>query len=921
MTSTKVVLQGFQYDTVDDPAIHSLPTLVCPESGQRYIPWQSIVDTYSSIDYLMSRAKRVQFMTDKALNVIEPLRIAYNPENYDVVLVQESIDENGDPWQDENPLTLAERLFETSSGYYELLKYGWTRTRRDFLEVIANARYWFSKVRTELDDLEKAGALTSDHRSRRDEMLDELTLLEEMVENHDYNSVCHHTFRQIEVDFATPVPRTIVVLPSDLVSWDESNPNTHSFRCYFLCEVGHYRWANGKLYEKYHLSDHPGYDLLRPQEFFQRYGDYALRVLRAVLRGFSDGDVMVPPLETFEILSGHSSGSSEKRLHKETLEQLVNKSIGYIEKLGLPQKERLGLLHMEICGIEEYMNTEHDEEGLGDLFRCIRDDLSSWVCKEHFQCVVKIDPIEEARQFIEDCGGKMDLHRGVIKVELSSESVAEEFATYLRGCSNVFDVSIKLTWPATRQFLYELICTLYGARVMWVELDGVMVDVYPEGFVKYAVDLFDTTGQRFLTLLNYPRQGEQYTAVDKVCFQSPMPEHQRAPFCWIRGALAERWTRELEGDGRGAGEESEVEEDHLQKTAQMMAAITGDDLPHVSWTKNIHYDMDEAMDLKSGAIGLHLHLDIMTSYSSVKSRFLRQLTAEAIVPVFDPDFVALVQQFQHLEELNVAAQGRCSVGLAEHLIKSCRSDSKSLIITLFGRPMEGDEQSHIIVQMALDASRLIECDSTSVAEPENDQGNSKSIVLPRSYFEAIECRQWNNDDATTPSTLEQALLLDRWTEAFPWLLKFFTLDISGQSLETLVVLQSILHRSRLCFLHISCRPIDPSLQKTVHQVLESIEWSSIQCLVLAGECIGPWVELLAKIYEERDLDALPMYLAIEDNGLSPSPLSHSGALALHRLVYLRSMDDVQLRNIQFQDEKDRQFVIDALEADTSVAVC
>ncbi|KAF9404814.1 hypothetical protein BGZ94_003928 [Podila epigama] len=918
MTPTVPVLQRFYGKGLRSNVVE-LPTLVCPESGRRYIPWHDIASAFENIDHLSFQSHRIPFMTDKAYNVIEPLRIAYRPEAFRVNFKRLK--------KGATTMARAETFLKTTENYVLVLTNNLDKGRPDVLEVTANVRYWHSKLRAELDDLEKAGALTADHYTIKDEMLDELMHLEESVKESDYKNVCYHTLCQVESDFATPGPRTLVVLPSDLESWDESDPDTHSFRCHFLCEWNSDSnlWKEDWLPSHYHLADHPGYDLLRPQEFFQRYGDYALRVLRVIQSGrsgHSESDFIVPPLETFEILSGHTSSTSEKRLCKDTLAQLVSKSISYLEKLGLPEKERLGLVHQEIRGIKEYLDIEHGEEGLGDLFRYIKGDASSWVCRKHFQQMAKMYPIDEMRQFVDnDCGGTMDVHRGVIQVTLSSESMAREFATCINRCNNSFEVSIKLTWPATRKFLKEISFSLWTEQVKWLELDGVTVEVYPEEFVEHESDLF-VSNQRYLTLLNYPRLGEQCTKVDKICFQSPMPEqHEQGSFCWIRGALLEKWTSELNNETYGAKEESGNEENYLQKAIQMMAAITGDNLPQVSWTGTIDDDMVELLDLKSGAIDLRLNNDIVPSYPSAKSRFLRQLTIEASVPVFEPEFVSLVQRLPRLEELNAATQGKCPVGLAEYLIETCRHGSRPLLITLFERSMDEDERGWIVVQMAIDAPFFLGNDSPNLTGADNDRGNGTSMVQSRSYLEGSECRKWNNDVAMIPSTLEQALLLDRWTTAFPESLKFFTLNIAGRSMETLVAVQSILRRSRLSHLHIPCEPIEFSLQEAVRQVLESIEWSSIQLLVLVGECIEPWVEQLATIYEHGDSNTLPLYLMIEDNDLSPNPLSHSGALALHQLVYSRSLDDVQLRNIQFQDEKDRLFVMDSFKANENVVEC
>lgn len=51
-----------------------------------------------------------------------------------------------------------------------------------------------------------------------------------------------------------------------------------------------------------HLSAHPGYNLKRPKEFFQEYGDYVLNLLRIVKHGCNLKHNCIPPLTISGIL-------------------------------------------------------------------------------------------------------------------------------------------------------------------------------------------------------------------------------------------------------------------------------------------------------------------------------------------------------------------------------------------------------------------------------------------------------------------------------------------------------------------------------------------------------------------------------------------------------------------------------------------
>ncbi|KAG0245568.1 hypothetical protein BG011_002765, partial [Mortierella polycephala] len=83
--------------------------------------------------------------------------------------------------------------------------------------------------------------------------------------------------------FEYPIPRLFIVLPKEQELWDKLNPFTHKFKVYFLCECGDHTKkkssSSSNISHHIHLAKHPGYDLLRPTEFFEKYGPYLLTMM------------------------------------------------------------------------------------------------------------------------------------------------------------------------------------------------------------------------------------------------------------------------------------------------------------------------------------------------------------------------------------------------------------------------------------------------------------------------------------------------------------------------------------------------------------------------------------------------------------------------------------------------------------------
>ncbi|KAG0217342.1 hypothetical protein BGX31_000282, partial [Mortierella sp. GBA43] len=78
-----------------------------------------------------------------------------------------------------------------------------------------------------------------------------------------------------------PIPRLFIVLPKvTRIREAALKPFTHQFRLYFLCECGGHTMSEAsKTQHEIHLAKHEGYDLQKPSEFFEKYGNYVLAMM------------------------------------------------------------------------------------------------------------------------------------------------------------------------------------------------------------------------------------------------------------------------------------------------------------------------------------------------------------------------------------------------------------------------------------------------------------------------------------------------------------------------------------------------------------------------------------------------------------------------------------------------------------------
>jgi len=185
--------------------------------------------------------------------------------------------------------------------------------QKTFKELGATARYYYSQTLEELERLESQGinvevdGMTKEHLCT----YPYLNELQQKILHPNYFWSCQELLEVSATSWDSPVPGFFLALPTYLDSWVDSDLTTHSFRLYFLCYNLLHEGVVETIPQSMHFSNHQGYNLKRPLEFFQGHGNYVLKVLQMVKRGYSIFNYEVPPLDVFKILWNYVPKSLE----------------------------------------------------------------------------------------------------------------------------------------------------------------------------------------------------------------------------------------------------------------------------------------------------------------------------------------------------------------------------------------------------------------------------------------------------------------------------------------------------------------------------------------------------------------------------------------------------------------------------------
>ncbi|KAG0037179.1 hypothetical protein BGZ82_003024, partial [Podila clonocystis] len=682
--------------------------------------------------------------------VIETVEEEYDSgpdEEYTVVYIDgQGVQSDNYRYQEDNSVASPidffaplERLVATTMYLFDRLKLVPNAARETFLQLVANARYYHILLMEEIARLDESGFKAQFGEIDRAQVLIQLQELEDQLPDWDYRNVCFNMFYGVQTKWDYATSKLFIVLPSDLKSWDDQTPSTRNFRLYFLCDNRMDVVAQSRIPQHVHISNHPGYNLLKPQEFFEKYGDYVLRVLWMVKLGYSNNACDIPSIQTPSILWKHTHASSI--LTKCTIRKLVDKAIAHIEQISPPKWiMEPGLSRNRSAGIKEYFHVQEGDNAEGNLQRHIDSHQRvSWRCQVHKEQHFDWKHLIDLKGYVDGRMGHVDMQQARLQVSLQSYADSDQLQRRLAGITQSFNLSIKLSWNTTRTDVEKLCRTIAQRKTVALEIDGISVNIYPRGYVPYTRNIFadnvvpDTdTGLQLITVLNYPVLDEHCIHIGSFSLQSGLSP-TRLTHSWV----------DLRADLDRFGKLISNAQEMSECKAELRSVQKKHGLSDTTIVTMHGGNWGAVFDLKDCAVVEAYSLDAACPRVVHSSGSLRKLTVDLHDLKFDKEFFQLVKTSPDLHELNVSYRGHDVFYYFEHIVKGWQESSSRYCLTLLDR-LE-DTQGRVVARMTVQR-----CGSEgSGSALRADQLNSVSPSAQKKAMDApstnINYLDWNID--------------------------------------------------------------------------------------------------------------------------------------------------------------------------------
>ncbi|KAG0212569.1 hypothetical protein B0O80DRAFT_421297 [Mortierella sp. GBAus27b] len=284
-----------------------------------------------------------------------------------------------------------------------------------------------------------------------------------------------------------PIPRLFIILPKQTRLRDKIlKPFADQFQLYFLCECGSHTMAEGSTTpHEIHMAKHEGYELEKPNEFFEKYGTYVLAVMYMIKYGIMAAGMIVPPLTTLKVVEGLDSTQHHLDQLKRNIAPLVDDSIAFLQDLksktsddNTPtdslQLDKLEVLEgADLRQLESYLKITDKHRVLGNLYRIVTlEGHVKWVCIDHYRANYRESNSQRLRDVVEVNRGSFKEDLGEIEIKVTSNTLAKQVYDALVKARGIHKLHITLAWDATMSDLRTLTDTVTAANIVDLTIDG-----------------------------------------------------------------------------------------------------------------------------------------------------------------------------------------------------------------------------------------------------------------------------------------------------------------------------------------------------------------------------------------------------------------------------------------------------------------
>ncbi|KAF9354556.1 hypothetical protein BGX34_010945 [Mortierella sp. NVP85] len=457
--------------------------IICDQvEGENVVVWEDIEQVFPGVKYITNGNTVISMMRDSNRNRVAPQCIKHYPGAIlDVVLsttisdnpLESTSDTSNAPNTEERPsastMTLdleteiVRRLtpniqaqLRTTSNGFDLITQAAKDGQIDPSDVVRRCFHQLKAEMTKNMELSTRVVQLTEKKESQTQSFDQMALIRRRIQSlltrkHDLHE--------------NPIPRLFVVLPMiHTSSLDSQDSFSNTFRLYFLCDCGdHTKSTNSETPHHIHLAKHEGYEITRPEEFFQKYGQYVLTVLQMLKFGISTEGTTVPTLSHFVEPVASCQTPADQQFLADTIESGMDLTIGYIEKVSEDKRDGTvrfaeqmedseALESADLRHMETFLKKKKDDKRtLGNLYRTVTSEgHARWICIDHFRENYQEETANTLRETTKLLKGSYSEKLGCAYVNLCSRDDADQLHLALEKTKTICELGIIFFWDATR---------------------------------------------------------------------------------------------------------------------------------------------------------------------------------------------------------------------------------------------------------------------------------------------------------------------------------------------------------------------------------------------------------------------------------------------------------------------------------------
>ncbi|KAG0343646.1 hypothetical protein BG005_002281 [Podila minutissima] len=960
-----------------------------PITGTHFVLWETIQWAFKNIDYLLNGSIRVFFMVDGDFEVLTPLRIRHHPGVALTVVQKESTDSmeavkrltvtdvhppnysNDNTYSPHTAATTTvantrsrrsmidtQQAFQAYLAHHNSLAQALTLGQKELASsLITSMDRHYDQLQLEISKNLTLSAQIADSQTQIVQMQHDAARMQQQMQGTLQETLGRLALIQSRIQALLtqtfelheyPIPRLFIVLPKDRELWDNLNPFTHKFRLYFLCECGeHTRSAGSTIPHHIHLAKHGGYDLERPTEFFRKYGTYILTMMEMVRFGIATAGIVVPVLEQPRLLDGMDDISKSLAVPKEAFGSLVNDAINYVqshtESEGFVNEEegefkmtgREALEGADLRQLASFLGSKDKARTLGNLYRVItKEGHVKWVCLNHYRENYKSSASAQLEELVKVLEGIYDEQQGVVRVSLSSRTVADQFYEAMTTAKGVQELSLKLSWDVTKADLQRLQSEIAKSGIACLEIDGAMFD-HPSLDVVNRNSRFDplvhmvvNAQLQSFSLLNCPRFLDRISDLRKKTGSSLR-----------RLMLSEVFPPKVSTSTR----------DTLLKLLQCFPQLS-------DFGFSVEADIERTLALLQYPIQGHERLSTISLYSADKeaeavfqvlddtipglssalfpsridtvhfnSGYLRCLSITRIIsPDHRPILRGILHTSPQLTDISISIYSYDILFEMAFFRQHASRISTSLRV-VFTEIESKNTIASVVYSPTSSSSSSLEYDSLPRYTAIPSTGGHKRYLSSQRI--AMDVQEWNYEFIIGSIQDDEAAALDRATEQHPNVVHKWSLDVSKLSRRGLQHVVRVLSRSDLSFMTLICQPIvsKDDLQEDIVSFLAEVPWHNIRVIAVIGEAVDKWLTVLYQSWQrhgthgektsdntsDRQSFGQLQWFEVHCTG-TKQEISHTSVLWIQTMLSTFSVRSLRLCNLDLEDQ-DWNLIMDAVD--------